>query len=73
MALRIGKQQLAEHDTLAADLRKKVEALNIAIVAFNKAIGPLTEIDPDEHAGAIEGASPARWIERAAPVRPWPP
>jgi hypothetical protein len=59
MALRIGKQQLAEHDTLAADLCKKVEALNIVIVAFNKAIGPQTEIDPDERAGPIEGASPA--------------
>jgi hypothetical protein len=130
MAFKISKKQLAERDTLAADLRKQAEALNIAIVAFNQAIEPLsqavgaaledynsilekartladivietaqaefdtksekwqesdtgiqvrnwieqwemslvdvdlelpeplTEIDPDEHAGAIEGASPA--------------
>ena len=34
---------MAEHDALAADLRKKAEALNIAIVAFNQAIGPLSQ------------------------------
>jgi hypothetical protein len=44
MAFKIGKQQLAEHDTLAADLCKKAEAPNIAIVAFNQAIGPLSQV-----------------------------
>jgi hypothetical protein len=37
MVFKCIKQQLAERDTLAIDLRKKVEALNIAIVAFNQA------------------------------------
>jgi hypothetical protein len=43
MAFKISKQQLAERDTLAADLRKKAEALNIAIAAFNQAIEPLSQ------------------------------
>jgi hypothetical protein len=41
--LKISKQQLAERDTLAADLRKKAGSLNIAIVAFNQPIGPLSQ------------------------------
>jgi hypothetical protein len=40
MAFRLRKDQLTERDALAADLRKKAEALNIAIAAFNHAIGP---------------------------------
>ena len=43
MAFKIGKQQLAERHALAADLRKKAEALNIAIVAFNQAIEPVSQ------------------------------
>lgn len=43
MAFKLSKQQLAERDALAADLRKKAEALNIAIVAFNQAIEPLSK------------------------------
>jgi hypothetical protein len=42
VAFKLSKQQLAERDALAADLRKKVEALNIAIVAFNQAIAPIS-------------------------------
>ena len=40
MAFRLRKDQLAERDALAADLRKKAQALNIAIAAFNRAIEP---------------------------------
>jgi hypothetical protein len=43
MAFKLGKEQLAERDALAADLRKKAEALNIAVVAFNQAIEPLSQ------------------------------
>jgi hypothetical protein len=43
MAFKINKQQLIERDALAADLRRKAEALNSAIVAFNQAIEPLSQ------------------------------
>ena len=43
VAFKISKQQLVERDALAADLRKKAEALNSAIVAFNQAIEPLSQ------------------------------
>ena len=43
VAFKISKQQLIERDALAADLRKKAEALNSAIVAFNQAIEPLSQ------------------------------
>jgi hypothetical protein len=61
MAFKIGKQQLAERDTLAADLRKKAEALNIAIVAFNQATGPLSQAVGDaleDYNGVLEKARP---------------
>jgi cell division septum initiation protein DivIVA len=43
MAFKLRKDQLAERDALAADLRKKAEALNMAIVAFNQAIEPVSQ------------------------------
>jgi hypothetical protein len=43
MASKISKQQLAERDTLAVDLPKKAEALNIALVASDQATGPLSQ------------------------------
>jgi hypothetical protein len=43
VAFKINKQQLIERDVLAADLRKKAEALNSVIVAFNQAIEPLSQ------------------------------
>ena len=43
MAFKLRKDQLAERDALAADLRKKAEALNIAIAAFNQAIEPVSQ------------------------------
>jgi hypothetical protein len=42
MAFKLSKAQSAERDALAADLRKKADALNIAIVAFNQAIEPVS-------------------------------
>jgi hypothetical protein len=41
-AFKLGKQQSAERDVLAAGLREKATALNAAIVAFNQAIEPLS-------------------------------
>ena len=51
MAFKLRKDQLAERDALAADLRKKAEALNIAIVAFNQAIGPVSQAVGEELEG----------------------
>jgi cell division septum initiation protein DivIVA len=41
-AFRLSKQQLAERNALAADLRETAAALNAAIAAFNRAIEPLS-------------------------------
>jgi hypothetical protein len=59
MAFKISKQQLAERDALAADLRQKAEALNLAIVAFNQAVGPLSQAVGDalgDYNGVLEKA-----------------
>ena len=42
VAFKLSKQQLAERDALAADIREKTKALNAAIAAFNQAIEPLS-------------------------------
>lgn len=42
VAFRLSKQQLAERDALAANLREKTTTLNAAIAAFNQAIEPLS-------------------------------
>jgi cell division septum initiation protein DivIVA len=42
MAFKLSRQQLAERDALAADIREKTKALNAAIAAFNQAIEPLS-------------------------------
>ena len=44
MAFKLSKAQLTERDVLAAELRKRGAALNIAIVAFNQAIQPLSQV-----------------------------
>ncbi len=41
VTFKLSKQQLAERDALAADIREKTKALNVAIAAFNQAIEPL--------------------------------
>jgi cell division septum initiation protein DivIVA len=59
MTFKISKQQLAERDALAADLRKKAEALNIAIVAFNQTIQPVSQAVRDaleDYNGILEKA-----------------
>jgi hypothetical protein len=43
MAFKLSKQQIAERNWLAEDLRQKGAMLNAAIVAYNAAVGPLSE------------------------------
>jgi multidrug efflux pump subunit AcrA (membrane-fusion protein) len=43
VAFKLSKQQLAERDALAAELRKKAAALNNVIVTFNRAVEPLSK------------------------------
>ena len=43
-AFKLSKQQLAERDALAANLREKAATLNAAIAAFNQAIEPLARV-----------------------------
>jgi hypothetical protein len=43
MAFKISNEQLARRRALAADLRERGRALNIAIAAFNREIAPLVQ------------------------------
>jgi cell division septum initiation protein DivIVA len=55
VAFKLSKQQLAERDAMAADIREKTKALNAAIAAFNQAIGPLSRavVDAQDDYNAI--------------------
>ena len=55
VAFRLSKQQLAERNALAADIREKTKVLNAAIAAFNQAIEPLsrTVIEAQDDYNAI--------------------
>jgi hypothetical protein len=59
MTFKASREQLAKRDALAADLRVKAEALNLAIAAFNKGIEPLVEMVVEAQADyneTLEGA-----------------
>jgi hypothetical protein len=43
MAFKLSKQQLAQRDALAADLRQQATVLNTAIAAFNRGVAPLAQ------------------------------
>jgi hypothetical protein len=43
MAFKLSKQQIAERNRLAEDIRQEGAMLNAAIVAYNAAVGPLSE------------------------------
>jgi hypothetical protein len=43
MAFKLGKQQVAERNRLADELRQQGKTLNAAIVAYNAAVGPLSK------------------------------
>lgn len=43
MAFKLSKQQLAERDALANDLRRKAAVLNTVIATFNHAVEPLAK------------------------------
>jgi hypothetical protein len=55
-AFKIGKKQFSEGNTWTTHLRRKAEALNIAIVVFNQAIGPLSQAVGD----AFEDSHPGK-------------
>jgi hypothetical protein len=42
MTFKVGREQLAKRDALAAKLRQKAETLNTAIATFNQGIEPLS-------------------------------
>ena len=43
MSFKLSKEQAAERDALAALLRKRAAAVNIAIAAFNRGVEPFAE------------------------------
>lgn len=59
MTFRLSKKQLTERTALAVALRAKGAALNIAILAFNQAIEPLSQAVREalkEYNGTLESA-----------------
>jgi hypothetical protein len=43
MAFKLSRDQLATRNALVADLRRKANALNVAIATFNREVGPLSQ------------------------------
>jgi hypothetical protein len=62
MAFKATKEQLAKRDTLAAELRNRASALNIAIGNFNRKLGPLTEAVAEAQAHYNEAMENARTL-----------
>ena len=60
MAFKVTKEQLASRDVLAADLRAKAIALNAAIAAFNREVGPLARAVAETQANYNETVEQAR-------------
>ena len=59
MAFKLSKQQLAERDSLAANIREKTKALDAVITAFNQTIEPLSRAvieAQDDYYGKLEKA-----------------
>ena len=62
MAFKVTKEQLARRDVLAADLRAKAIALNAAIAAFNREVGPLARAVAETQANYNETVEQARTL-----------
>jgi chromosome segregation ATPase len=62
MAFKVNKEQLARRDVLAADLRAKAIALNAAIAAFNREVGPLARAVAETQANYNETVEQARTL-----------
>ena len=62
MAFKVTKEQLARRDVLAADLRTKAIALNAAIAAFNREVGPLARAVAETQANYNETVEQARTL-----------
>ena len=62
MAFKVTKEQLAGRDVLAADLRAKAIAINAAIAAFNREVGPLARAVAEAQANYNETVEQARTL-----------
>jgi hypothetical protein len=60
MTFKLSKDKSAKRLVLAADLRVKAAALNVAIVAFNRGVEPLSRAVADAQAGYNETLEMAR-------------
>jgi hypothetical protein len=60
MTFKLSKEQSAKRQALAADLRAKAVALNIAIAAFNRGVEPLSRTVAEAQAGYNETLEMAR-------------
>jgi hypothetical protein len=60
MTFKLSKEQSARRHTLAADLRVKAAALNVAIAAFNRGAEPLSRAVAEAQAGYNETLEMAR-------------
>jgi uncharacterized protein HemX len=61
VAFELSKQQRAERNALAADLRKKAETLNSAIGAFNETVEPLSQAVGEAQEDYNGISQKARW------------
>jgi hypothetical protein len=62
MPFKVTKEQLARRDLLATDFRAKAAALNAAIAAFNREVGPLARAVAEAQAKYNETVEQARTI-----------
>jgi hypothetical protein len=60
MTFKLNKEHLAKRQALVADLRAKAAVLNVAIVAFNRGVEPLSRAVADAQAGYNETLEMAR-------------
>jgi hypothetical protein len=60
MVFKLRKDQLARRDALAADLRSKANALNVAISAFNEQVEPLSQAVAEAQVNYNESMEAAR-------------
>jgi chromosome segregation ATPase len=62
MPFKVTKEQLARRDLLATDFRAKAAALNAAIAAFNREVGPLARAVAEAQAKYNETVEQARTL-----------
>jgi hypothetical protein len=62
MAFRTNKDQLSRRDALAAELRNRARALNIAIAEFNRQLGPIVRAVDEAQTHYNEAMESARTL-----------